>query len=64
MPWSKTGATLCHEQLGLPDKGRAIKELVVCFVLLNTNNINNVNNNTNTLDVWTEKERFGSPELP
>ena len=29
MPWSKTGATQYHAQLGLPDKGRAIKELVV-----------------------------------
>ena len=35
MPWSKTGATNYHAQLGLPDKGRAIKELVVCWVLLN-----------------------------
>ena len=26
----KTGATNYHAQLGLPDKGRAIKELVVC----------------------------------
>ena len=29
MPWSQTGATQYHAQLGLPDKGRAIKELVV-----------------------------------
>ena len=35
MPWIKTGATHCHAQLGLPDKGRAIKELIVCWVLLN-----------------------------
>ena len=28
MPWLKTGAT--PAQLGLPDKGRAIKGLVVC----------------------------------
>ena len=30
MPWPQTGATHYHVQLGLPDKGRAIKELVVC----------------------------------
>ncbi len=30
MPWPKTGATQYHAQLGLPDKGRAIKEFVVC----------------------------------
>ncbi len=30
MPWPQTGATQYHAQLGLPDKGRAIKELVVC----------------------------------
>ena len=27
---TKTGATQYHAQLGLPDKGRAIKGLVVC----------------------------------
>ena len=27
MPWPQTGATHCHEQLGLPDKGCAIKGL-------------------------------------
>ncbi len=30
MPWPKTGATQYHAQLGLPDKGRTIKVLVVC----------------------------------
>ena len=30
MPWPQTGATQYHVQLGLPDKGRAIKGLVVC----------------------------------
>ena len=30
MPWPKTGATQYHAQLGLPDKGRTIKGLVVC----------------------------------
>ncbi len=30
MPWPKTGATQYHAQLGLPDKGRAIKGLIVC----------------------------------
>ena len=28
---NKTGATHYHAQLGLPDKGRAIKGLVVCY---------------------------------
>ena len=31
MPGPKTGATQYHAQLGLTDKGRAIKELVVCY---------------------------------
>ncbi len=30
MPWPQTGATLYHAQLGLPDKGRAIKGVDVC----------------------------------
>ncbi len=30
MPWPQTGTTHYHAQLGLPDKGRAIKGLVVC----------------------------------
>ena len=30
MPWPQTGVTQYHAQLGLPDKGRAIKWLVVC----------------------------------
>ncbi len=30
MPWPQTGVTQYHAQLGLPDKGRAIKGLVVC----------------------------------
>ncbi len=29
MPWPKTGATQYHAQLGLPEKGRAIKGLVI-----------------------------------
>ncbi len=29
MPWPQTGATQYHAHLGLPDKGRAIKGLVV-----------------------------------
>ncbi len=29
-PWPKTGATQKYAQVGLPDKGRAIKGLVVC----------------------------------
>ncbi len=35
MPWPQTEATHCHAQFGLPDKGRAIKRLVVyCVVWL------------------------------
>ena len=30
MPWPQTDATQYHAQFGLPDKGRAIKGLVVC----------------------------------
>ena len=30
MPWPQTSATQYHAQLGLTDKGRAIKGLVVC----------------------------------
>ena len=30
MPWPQTGAIHYYAQLGLPDKGRAIKGLVVC----------------------------------
>ena len=33
MPWPKTIATHYHAQLGLPDKGRQIKGLVVCYVV-------------------------------
>ena len=33
MPWFKTGATYYQAQLGLLDKGHAIKELVVYWVL-------------------------------
>ncbi len=31
MPWPQTGATHYHAQLGIPDKSRAIKGLVVYF---------------------------------
>ncbi len=34
MPWPQTAATHYHAQIGLPDKGRANKRLVVCFVVL------------------------------
>ncbi len=30
MPWIQTGAIQYHAHIGLPDKGHAIKELVVC----------------------------------
>ncbi len=33
MPWQQTGATHYHAQLGLPDKGRTIKELVFLHVV-------------------------------
>ncbi len=32
MPWPQKGAAHYHAQLGLPDKGYAIKGLAVCFV--------------------------------
>ncbi len=32
MIWGNAGATYYHAQLGLPDKDRAIKGLVVCYV--------------------------------
>ena len=31
MPWPQIGAAHYHAQLGLLDKGRAIKGLVVCY---------------------------------
>ena len=31
MPLPQTGATQYHAQSGLPDKGRAVKVLVVCI---------------------------------
>ncbi len=31
-PWFKTGATNYHAQMGLPDKGQTIKELIVRVV--------------------------------
>ena len=33
MPWPQTDATHYHAHLGLSDKGLAIKELVVCYVM-------------------------------
>ncbi len=40
MPWSqKTGATHYHAQLGLPDKSRAIKGLVVCWSMARINDL-------------------------
>ncbi len=33
VPWPQTGITHQHAQLGLSDKGRAIKGLVVCYVV-------------------------------
>ncbi len=38
MPWPpKTGATHYHAQLGLPDKGRAINGLDVCWSMARIN---------------------------
>ena len=33
MTWPKTGTTHYHAQLGLQGKGRAIKVLVVCYIV-------------------------------
>ena len=33
MPWPKAGATQYHTELGLPDKSRASKGLVVCYLV-------------------------------
>ncbi len=33
MPRPQTGATHHHDQLGLPNRDRVIKELVVCYVV-------------------------------
>ena len=33
MPWPHTGANNYHSQFGLPEKGRAINWLVVCYVV-------------------------------
>ena len=33
MPWPQTGATQYQAQLGLTDKGGAIKGLIVCYVV-------------------------------
>ena len=34
MPWPKTGASHYHAQIGLPDKGYAIKVLVVLWAII------------------------------
>ena len=39
MSWPKTGATYYHAKLGLPDKGRAIKGLVVCYSMAKINDV-------------------------
>ncbi len=33
MPWPQTGTTHYYAQLELPDKGLAIKGLIVCYVV-------------------------------
>ena len=33
MPWHKSGTTPYHAQIGFLDKGRALKELNVCWVM-------------------------------
>ncbi len=39
MPRPQTGETHYHEQLGPPYKGRAIKELVVCWSMARINDL-------------------------
>ncbi len=39
MPLPQTGATHYHAQLGPPDKGRAIKRLVVCWSMARINDL-------------------------
>ncbi len=39
MHWPQTGATHYHAQLGPPDKGRAIKGLVVCWSMARINDL-------------------------
>ncbi len=39
MPGPQTGATHYHAQLGPPDKGRAIKGLVVCWSMARINDL-------------------------
>ena len=39
MPWPQTCATQYHAQLGPPDKGRAIKGLVVCCSMARINDL-------------------------
>ena len=54
MPWSKIGASYYYTQLGLIVNDHTIRELVFCWVLLNL---------IPRMDIWTEKERFGSTLL-
>ncbi len=39
MPWPQTGVTHYHAQFGPPDKGRAIKGLVVCWSMARINDL-------------------------
>ena len=39
MPWPQSNATHYHAQLGPPDKGRAIKGLVVCWSMARINDL-------------------------
>ena len=39
MPCPRTGATQYPAQLGLPDEGRAIKGLVVCWSMVKINDL-------------------------
>ena len=39
LPWPQTGATQYHAQLGISEKGRAIKGLVVCWSLAGINDL-------------------------
>ena len=52
MPWLKQAQLITMHSQDFTDKGRAIKEMVGCLMGVTTGP-----------GVWTENERFGSPQL-
>ena len=56
MPWPQTGTTHYHAQFGLPDKGRAIKGLIVCYLVLLETMIYG-------MSLWTKRKVRGSGPL-